>query len=58
MRGFSVRKGLGGRIRTSKHVRVSGWRVDPRLGRRGMAHEGITVPTQGHERVDPWLDSL
>ena len=34
------------------------WRVDPRLSRRGMAHKGIPAPTQGHERVDPRLDSL
>ena len=34
------------------------WRVDARFGWWGMAHQGIPVPTQGHERVDPRLDSL
>ena len=34
------------------------WRVDPRFGRRGMAHHGVPVPTQGHKRVDARLDSL
>ena len=33
-------------------------RIDPHLGRRGVAHEGITIPAEGHERVDSWLDSL